>query len=49
MQIPQLILRQLYTFGSLEHYDAGVQFGLKNRLSDATLVRLASVEVGEFR
>jgi hydroxymethylglutaryl-CoA reductase (NADPH) len=47
MQIPQLILRQLYTFGSLEHYDGGVQFGLKNRLSDATLTRLGSVDVGD--
>jgi hydroxymethylglutaryl-CoA reductase (NADPH) len=46
MQIPQLILRQLYTFGSLEHCDGGVRFGLKNRLSDATLTGLASVEVG---
>ena len=46
MQIPQLILRQLYTFGSLEHANGGVQFGLKNRLSDATLLRLGSVTIG---
>jgi hydroxymethylglutaryl-CoA reductase (NADPH) len=46
MQIPQLILRQLYTFGSLEHANGGVQFGLKNRLSDATLLRIGSVTIG---
>jgi hydroxymethylglutaryl-CoA reductase (NADPH) len=45
MQIPQLILRQLYTFGSLEHANGGVQFTLKNRLSDATLLRLDRVLV----
>jgi len=45
MQIPQLILRQLYTFGSLEHANGGVQFGLKNRLSDATLLKLQKVEI----
>ena len=45
MQIPQLILRQLYTFGSLEHANGGVQFALKNRLSDATLLRLNRVQV----
>jgi len=49
MQIPQLILRQLYTFGSLERVDGGVQFTLKNRLSDATLVRLVKVEVGDHQ
>jgi len=46
MQIPQLILRQLYTFGSLEHANGGVQFGLKNRLSDATLLGVSKVEIG---
>jgi hydroxymethylglutaryl-CoA reductase (NADPH) len=46
MQIPQLILRQLYTFGSLEHANGGVQFGLKNRLSDATLTRLSKLLIG---
>jgi hydroxymethylglutaryl-CoA reductase (NADPH) len=46
MQIPQLILRQLYTFGSLEHANGGVQFGLKNRLSDATLLKIGSVTIG---
>lgn len=37
MIIPSLLLKQLYTFGSLKNNDSGVSFGLKNRLSDATI------------
>lgn len=37
MIIPSLLLKQLYTFGSLKNTDKGVSFGLKNRLSDATI------------
>ncbi len=40
MVIPSLLLKQLYTFGSLEHVDSGLQFQVKNRLSDATLTGL---------
>jgi hydroxymethylglutaryl-CoA reductase (NADPH) len=40
MKIPSLILRQLYTFGSLENRPAGLRLRLKNRLSDASLVRV---------
>jgi len=43
MKIPSLILRQLYTFGSLEDAPGGVTFTLKNRLSDATLTGLAGL------
>ncbi|HXV76508.1 MAG TPA: hydroxymethylglutaryl-CoA reductase [Candidatus Polarisedimenticolaceae bacterium] len=43
MKIPSLILRQLYTFGSLENSLAVVRFSLKNRLSDATLTGLTEV------
>ena len=47
MKIPSLILKQLYTFGSLENVaGGGVQFGLKNRLSDASLTRLKHVKIG---
>ena len=35
--IPSLLLKQLYTLGSLENADTGVRFSVKNRLSDATL------------
>ncbi len=37
MAIPSLLLKQLYTFGSLKNNKSGVQFSIKNRLSDATI------------
>jgi hydroxymethylglutaryl-CoA reductase (NADPH) len=45
MKIPALILKQMYTLGSLENVADGVRFSLKNRLSDATLTRLAEVRI----
>jgi hydroxymethylglutaryl-CoA reductase (NADPH) len=45
MKIPGLILRQLYTWGSLKNSENGVQFSLKNRLSDATLVGIYDVSL----
>ncbi len=45
MKIPGLILKQLYTLGSLENHEDGVRFALKNRLSDATVTRIAEVRV----
>jgi hydroxymethylglutaryl-CoA reductase (NADPH) len=44
-RVPQLLLKQLYTFGSLENVPGGVRFVLKNRLSDATVERLAEIAV----
>ncbi len=39
--IPSLLLKQLYTFGSLKNVpEKGIRFSLKNRLSDATLTGL---------
>lgn len=32
--IPSMLLRQLYTLGSLKNIDSGVQFAIKNRLTD---------------
>lgn len=43
IKIPSLILKQLYTFGSLKNRPDGVQFSLKNRLSDATITGLKGV------
>ena len=43
MKVPALILRQLYTFGTLVNDADGVSFGLKNRLSDATLTRVVGI------
>jgi hydroxymethylglutaryl-CoA reductase (NADPH) len=45
MFVPSVLLRQLYTFGSLENTDRGVQFSIKNRLKDATLTELIDVKV----
>ena len=44
IKIPSLILKQLYTFGSLKNVNGGVQFSVKNRLSDATLTGLNSIK-----
>lgn len=49
MKIPSLILKQLYTFGSLENVAGGVRFALKNRLSDATLTRLVGVKINDVQ
>lgn len=46
MKIPSLILKQLYNFNSLENVDGGVQFEVKNRLSDAQLTAIKTVIVG---
>ena len=43
--IPSMILRQLYTFGSLQNISDGVQFSVKNRLSDAKLTGIKNVKL----
>src|SRR5436853_7524179 len=45
MKIPGLILKQMYTLGSLENVADGVQFSLKNRLSNATVPGLSEVRL----
>jgi hydroxymethylglutaryl-CoA reductase (NADPH) len=45
MKIPSLVLRQLYTNGSLTPSADGVAFSLKNRLMDTRLTGLTSVTV----
>ncbi len=47
MKIPNLILRQLYTFGSLGQTPDGSRFALKNRLSDATLTGVSRVAIDD--
>jgi hydroxymethylglutaryl-CoA reductase (NADPH) len=49
MKIPSLVLRQLYTNGSLTPTDDGVRFSLKNRLVDARLTGLHEVTVDDQR
>jgi hydroxymethylglutaryl-CoA reductase (NADPH) len=45
LAIPSLILKQLYTFGSLKNTDSGIEFSVKNRLSDATVTGLTQVKI----
>lgn len=45
MFVPSLLLKRLYTFGSLTNTDDGVRFSLKNRFSDAELTSLRSVRI----
>ncbi|HQY91889.1 MAG: hydroxymethylglutaryl-CoA reductase [Caldilinea sp.] len=45
--IPSMILKQLYTFGSLKNTPEGVKFSLKNRLSDATISGLHQVKFND--
>ncbi|MDC0230828.1 hydroxymethylglutaryl-CoA reductase [Aureispira] len=47
MKIPRLILKQLYTFNSLENVSDGVKFSIKNRLSDASFTGLIGVKIGD--
>jgi len=46
MIVPSLILKQLYTFGSLENTAHGVKFSLKNRLSDAKVTGVKALSIG---
>ncbi len=43
--IPSLLLKQLYTFGSLENTADGFVFSLKNRLTDTRVLALKTVRV----
>ncbi len=43
--IPSMLLRQLYTNNSLKNSDGGVQFALKNRLSDGEFGELNGVRI----
>ncbi len=43
--IPSLILKQLYTFGSLENTGDGVRFSLKNRLSDTRVLDVRRIAI----
>ena len=45
--IPSMLLKQLYTFGSLKNTPDGVKFSLKNRLSDTTVTALQQVKLDD--
>ena len=43
--IPSMLLRQLYTNSSLKNIENGVQFAIKNRLTDVTFSELKSLKI----
>ena len=43
LAIPSMLLKQLYTFGSLKNENGNVRFSVKNRLSDATIMSIDSL------
>lgn len=43
--IPSLVLRKLYTYGSLQNTINGPRFEIKNRLSDASIVEVLGAEI----
>ncbi len=45
MFVPSLLLKQLYTFGSLKNSDDGIEFAIKNRLSDAVVTGLRGIRI----
>ncbi len=45
MFIPTLLLKKLYTLGSLTNVEQGVRFGIKNRLSHVEITGLLSVTI----
>jgi hydroxymethylglutaryl-CoA reductase (NADPH) len=47
MFIPQLVLKQLYTFGSLKNTPNGIKFSLKNRLADAKITLVKKIYIDD--
>ena len=47
MFIPKLILKQLYTFSSLKNVSQGLEFSIKNRLTDVRLIGISSIRIAE--
>ena len=45
MKIPSMLLKRMYTFGTLKNDSEGVRFSLKNRLSDATLKQVHQISI----
>lgn len=45
MTIPSMILKQLYTYNSLENTADGVKFSLKNRLSDTAVTNVRHIKI----
>ena len=47
MYIPSMLLKRLYTYSSLKNTGRGVQFEVKNRLSDARLTQITGIAVNQ--
>lgn len=45
MKIPSMLLKRLYTYGTLKNDSEGVRFSLKNRLSDSKLHKVNEVSI----
>ncbi len=45
--IPSMLLKRLYTYASLQNTSDGVQFSLKNRLSDARLTGILGISIDD--
>ena len=45
MNVPSLLLKRLYTVGSLKNNNGGAEFALKNRLSDAEVTALRGIAI----
>jgi hydroxymethylglutaryl-CoA reductase (NADPH) len=48
MIIPRMLLKRLYTFSSLKNTENGVQFSVKNRLSDARLTEIIEICIDDI-
>ncbi|MCA9735858.1 hydroxymethylglutaryl-CoA reductase [candidate division KSB1 bacterium] len=48
MKVPSLLLKRLYTFGSLQNDSGGVRFSIKNRLSDAEFTGVTSLRINDM-
>jgi len=47
LPIPSMLLRQLYTNGSLKNTDKGIKFSIKNRLTDVKFSELKSIKIND--
>ena len=45
LPIPSMLLRQLYTNGSLKNTESGIMFSIKNRLTDVKFSELKSIKI----
>ncbi|MCC5930828.1 MAG: hydroxymethylglutaryl-CoA reductase [Cyclobacteriaceae bacterium] len=49
MFVPQIVLRQLYTRGSLKKLDKGIKFSIKNRLMDTRILDIIEIYIDNVK